>query len=168
MQIPKRKSEQTNRYQDDDAHLTPQGIEKLKNELERLETVSKPRAIAELQRTAAMGDFSENAAYSEAKGKLRGINSRIMIFTEKIKNAVPIQVSAGNAITVQIGTTITVLVNDRERTFEIVGSQETNPSSGRISYRSPVGAALMHHAAGDEIPININGKTVHYKILKIK
>ncbi len=164
MRIPTRRGE-TNRIKDDDQYLTPEGVAELKRDLERLKA-AQPRAIAEVVRTQAMGDLSENAAYTDAKGKLRGINNRIMEIEDKLKFVRVIPKGSSNG-TVQIGSTVVVTVMGKEKTFIILGSAETDPASGRISYKSPVGAALMGYAAGEPVWVEINGRKVEYKIVKV-
>ncbi len=70
MQVPKRKSEMRRKYDGSaDNFLSPEAVKKLQNDLRRLEEVSQPRAREDLVRAREMGDLSENAAYSEAKGR---------------------------------------------------------------------------------------------------
>lgn len=165
MRIPIRRGEK-NRIKDDDQYLTPDGIAELKRDLERLKA-AQPRAIAEVVRTQAMGDLSENAAYTDAKGKLRGINNRIMEIEDKLKfvRVIPPGSSDG---TVRIGSAVVVEVMGKEKTFVILGSAETDPASGRISYKSPVGAALMGHAHGEHVWVEISKKKIEYKIISVK
>lgn len=165
MRIPIRRGEK-NRMHDGDHYLTPAGLQELKRDLERLHA-AQPRAIAEVQRTQAMGDLSENAAYTDAKGKLRGINNRIAEIEEKLKHVVLIPQNTGGG-SVRIGSTVIVEVFGKEKTFTILGSAETDPASGRISYKSPVGAALMGRVPGELTTVEINGKRVQYKIVGVQ
>ncbi|MBU1028671.1 transcription elongation factor GreA [Patescibacteria group bacterium] len=167
MQTPKRKSEQTRRYNDDDNYLTPEKIQELKNELERLEQQIRPKVVEDLTAAREMNNLSENAAYSYAKGRLAGIDRRLFEINEKLKNAIVIQRGAGENGAVCIGSTVTVRINNQERIFEITGSQETDPGSGRISHRSPVGSALLGHIIGDIVQIKITDHKVDYEIIKI-
>jgi transcription elongation factor GreA len=167
MRLPTRKSEilqGTKKISDN--FLSPQAIQKYKNELEDLLKNQRAPAIKEVQRTAEMGDFSENAAYQMAKWRLRGINYRITTLEEKLKSAVVIKASTDGRIS--IGSTVTLETNGRQIIYQILGSQESNPTKGLISYLSPIGAALIGHKAGDEVSINIQDKNVFYKILEIK
>jgi len=150
-----------------DPNLTAAKFDDLKQELERLKTVKQPRAILEVKRLAEMGDFSENAAYSIAKGRLRGINDRIVELTEYLKRTVIIQPSKNSGV-VQLGSTVTVEINGRQKTYTILGSSETDPTSGVISHKSPVGAALMGRRVGDTVEIQLAGKRVEVKIVRIK
>lgn len=169
MRIPKRRSEEQARAnKESDAYLTPEAIRKLQNDLRRLEEVARPRAVEDLTRAREMGDLSENAAYSEAKGRLMGMDRRIFEMKEKLKNAVIIERGADDG-RAAIGASVTVSVRGKEKTYEIVGSQETDPGSGRISHRSPLGAALLGKRAGDEAVItNAEGREVVYRIVEVR
>jgi len=165
MQISKRKSE-NNRQDNYDPHITSQKAEEMRKELERLIKISRPHASNEVAEHAKLGDFSENAAYQMAKGKLRSINNRILILQDKLNNAIIIECEPGNCV--QLGSQVTVEVNGAQKNFQILGSQETNPQKGIISHHSPIGAALLGHKLNDEVEIEINGQNLKYKIIKIE
>jgi transcription elongation factor GreA len=169
MRIPKRKSEENARAgKESDAYLTPEAVRKLREDLRRIEEVSRPRAVEELTRAREMGDLSENAAYSEAKGRLMGMDRRIFEIKEKLKNAVVIERGSDDG-RAAIGATVTVEVGGKRRAYEIVGSMETDPGSGRISHRSPLGAALMGKRAGDEVSIkNADGRVMVYRVIDVQ
>lgn len=152
MRIPKRKSElQRQAMQGEpDRFLTRGAIRRLKDELERLETSERPTAAAEVRRAGEMGDLSENAGYQAAKAHLRRVNARILSIQEKLKYAIPIERGSEDGI-VRIGSVVELETDGRAFTYEILGSQESDPSRGRISYLSPLGAALMGHTAPDEV-----------------
>jgi transcription elongation factor GreA len=159
MRVPQRKSQQlaqTKKTQDH--HLTQEKIDRLERELARLLETDRHVAKAEVQRTQEMGDLSENAAYQEAKWKLRRINSRITSIQERLRYAVVIQPS--NDGTVQIGSKVTIQQGGTERTYEILGSQEVDLARGRISHNSPLGCRLIGKQVGDEIEINGNEMTI--------
>lgn len=139
----------------------------MKKERERL-LKERPAAAEEVARTAAMGDLSENAAYTAAKYHLRRLNDRITTIEEKLKFAIVINEGTDSSGKIRIGSTVTVEVNGKQMTFEILGSHETNPSRGRISYLSPIGAALIDHVAGDVVTVKINDRAVVYRILEVR
>lgn len=169
MQVPKRKSEQHRKFAGlDDHYLSPAAIAKLKQELERLRDYSHPKAIADLQSAQAMGDLSENAAYSEAKGRLMGINRRMLEVAELLKNAVVVHSGVADDGSIRIGATVTVEVNGKERVFEITGARETDPASGKISHLSPIGSALLRHKAGDSVTVHVNGRDVIYLVKDVR
>ena len=113
------------------------------------------------------GDFSENHAYQTAKGRLRSINQRILDIENHLKQANIIMAPKNNGA-VDLGHFVTVAVGDKTRTYQILGSSETDPLRGIISNNSPIGAALMNHKVGDIVKIKLADKLIEYKILEIK
>jgi transcription elongation factor GreA len=166
MQIPYRKPGKFSQMKTDPV-VTPGKFAELTKKLEKLKTVSRPRAAAEVARLAELGDFSENAEYQLAKGKLRGINSAIIFLESQITNAEIIKGNQGTG-TVQLGSTVTVLVGEAQKTFQILGSTETNPTKGIISHNSPIGSALMGRKVGDEVKIKLDNREVAYTIVKVE
>lgn len=165
MQIPIRKSGKYTHVQFD-PHMTAEKLNELKVSLKRLKE-TRPQAIKEMQRLAEMGDFSENAAYAMAKGRLRGINQRMLELGVQIKNAVVITPARRPGV-VQLGNKVTVQVNGKQRTYLILGSSEANPGLGVISHHSPIGSALMGHRTGDSVTYRIGDKNVQCLIIKIE
>lgn len=165
MQIPKRKPGKYAGPADD--HLTHAAIKKLQEDLVRLEQ-ARPAAVEELRRTREMGDLSENAAYTAAKGRLLGMDIRAQEIKERLKNAIPIRHGAGPGGTVRLGATVTLTVNGKERVYDIVGAQEADPASGAISYHSPLGARLIGRRAGETVTVTVNGREVVYGIVEVR
>lgn len=168
MQLPQRRSQQL-RVKDDDGviYLTQPGVDRLKNELERL-TQDLPQATADVSRTVAMGDLSENAEYQEARGKLSRMQARIFSIKDRLKRISVIQTDGSADGRVGLGSTVTVRVGDIEKTFQIVGPAESNPTRGRISNVSPLGAALMHRGEGEIVKIQTPGGEVGYEVLRVE
>jgi len=164
MQVPTRKPGKYSHLKPD-PHLTPAKLNELKMKLERLKR-GQPPAIAEVKRLAADGDFSENAAYQMAKGRLRGLNQRILEIENQIKQAIIIS-EPKNQGTVGLGSIVTVESGGRQRTYEILGSVETDPGQGVISHNSPLGSALIGRRAGETVTVRLAERTAEYKILKI-
>jgi len=147
--------------------MTKEAILKLEKEAEKLEKVTRPKVIEEMQQAAELGDFSENAAYQIAKGRLRGINGRLEEIQEKLKRAIPIELGSSNG-RITIGATVVVEVNGRKKTYQILGAQETNPSAGKISHLSPLGKALKGKKAGETTELETENGIVEYKIIEVK
>jgi len=166
MQVPIRRS-QLLRKRDDQGpiYLTAAGIDRLKRELVTLEK-EHPEAAEDVYRLAQLGDFSENAEYQEAKYRLRRMNDRMASIKERLKRVVEIEegVKGGR---VQIGSTVKLKVDGKEKIYQIVGPAEVNPSRGRISYLSPLGSALMDRVAGDEVTIQIEGGEAKYLVWEV-
>jgi transcription elongation factor GreA len=159
MQIPKRRGQGVNKFGQRDEHLTADAVARLKRTLERLEREERPRAV---------DDLSENAGYQEAKGLVARLDGRIFSLKDRIKNAIIIESGADSQGRARIGATVTVRVRGKERMYEIVGSQETNPSGGRISHRSPLGSSLIGRAAGERVTIASAAGEIEYEILEVR
>lgn len=147
------------------ANVTEAKFNKLKNKLTRLKAI-RPGLAAEVKRLAEFGDFSENAEYQIAKGRLRGVNQGILEIEDHLRRAEIIKPSQ-NTKTVRLGHNVTIEINGRQKTYLILGSAETNPKSGIISSSSPLGAALIGRQAEDIIKLKLGEKEVEYKIIKI-
>lgn len=148
-----------------DPNLTEEKFKELQQQLERLRH-SQPAAIAEVSRLAQMGDFSENAAYQMAKGRLRGINQRILDLENHLKRAVVITPSEDTS-KVQLGHRVTISMDGQQTTFTILGSSETDPGRGVISHNSPIGSALLGKRVGETVVIRLAKKEVECKVVEI-
>ena len=166
MRVPTRRGEKLNPREPVDLHLTPQAVERMKRELERLIKVDRPTIIEDVQRTAQMGDFSENFGYQHAKAQLRRTNDRILTLEARIAHAIVIDKSKNDGI-VRIGSAVTIANEEKVQTFEILGSLESNPFKGRISYKSPLGDALMGRRVGDHVEVEVAGRVTDYQITEI-
>ena len=164
MREPKRKPGKYTHLKPDPS-ITREKYEELEKELNRIHK-ARPNLIAEVQRLAEMGDFSENAAYQMAKGRLRRFNWRILEIETQLKNAQIIKTPTNNK-TVQLGCTVTFTFNGIEKTFTILGSTETNPDKNIISHHSPLGSQLLGMKLKETKQISIADKEVECKILKI-
>lgn len=164
MQTPTRKIGKYHHLKPD-PNLTMSKFTELKNKLERLKKISQPKAIDEVRRLAEMGDFSDNEAYSMAKGRLRGINQRILDIENHLKRAEIIRPVVSDRVV--LGSKVTVEVNGNQKTLTLLGSAETNPALGVISHNSPIGEALMNKKVGDEVEVETVTKKVVYKIISI-
>jgi transcription elongation factor GreA len=167
MQVPKRKSESNRKYaEQEDHYLTAEAVRKLERELRDIENIHRPKAVEDLTRAREMGDLSENAAYHEAKARLGRYDTRLFHLKERLKNAIVIE--SGGTDKVSVGSTVIVEVNGKAKTYQILGSQETDPASGRISHLSPLGSALMGKSVGDVAEVAAGERRVAYLIKEIK
>ncbi len=147
-------------------YLTQGGLDKIKAELVTLKTKTRRELADRIETAKALGDLSENAEYHEAKDALGMAEGRIREIEEMLKN-VSIIANVKGTDTVNIGSNVEVEVNGATRTYEIVGSNEANPLSGRISNESPTGKAFLGQAVGDAVSVETPAGTMVYKILKI-
>ncbi|MBM3205145.1 transcription elongation factor GreA [Candidatus Uhrbacteria bacterium] len=167
MRVPIRRAQLKPRDDRGAQYLTKDGVQRMENELKRLQA-EQPQAVEEVVRTGAMGDFSENAEYQEAKFRLRRINDRITSLKERLKHVVIIEKGGDASGRVEIGSTVVVQVNEKTKTYFIVGPQESNPTQGRISFVSPLGTALMDHVVGDVVILQTENGEVSYTIMEVK
>lgn len=145
--------------------LTKEGLERLKAELDEIKNFKLKDVAVRIKEAKDLGDLSENAEYHEAKNEQSFLYGRALDLEQKIKNANVVEKHHSNII--EAGTTVEVENDGEKMTFEIVGSDESDPANGRISADSPIGSALAGHKAGDSVTISIpSGKTI-YKIINI-
>lgn len=140
----------------------------LRVELARLKGPARDLALDDLRRTREMGDLSENAAYTEAKGRVLRINTRILEVEDTLKHAVVITPGADSRGRVKVGSTVTVEMRGKTKTYEITGAAETDPARGRISHLSPLGAALIGRNAGENTTLEIGGKKTEIKVISVQ
>jgi transcription elongation factor GreA len=146
--------------------LTQEGLMKLNEELKVLVNEKRKEIIERIREAAAHGDLSENADYAQAREEQSFIEGRIQEIEDMIKNAEIITASTSHT-TVSIGSTITVKVGGAERNYTIVGSNEANPTQGKISNESLVGKALLGRKVGDKVMVTTPAGEMEYEIVAI-
>ena len=149
-----------------DPILTQKKYNELQEKLDRLKS-SRPHAAREVARLAELGDFSENVEYQLAKAKLRRINTSILTLEHRLNQAEVIQ-TGSQTHTIEIGHIVTILLNGDAKTYQILGSSETNPAHGIISHTSPLGAALIGHSIDDEFKIRLGNTEATCRIISIE
>jgi transcription elongation factor GreB len=153
----------------DPNYITPAGARKLSEELGRLRTVDRPRIVQEVADAAAQGDRSENAEYIYGKRKLREIDRRMHYLTKRLEKAFVVNPSEQRGDKIFFGATVDVEEETgAKRTYQIVGEDESESESGRISWRSPVGRALLGKRAGDVIVVRRPAGETEIEILAIR
>jgi transcription elongation factor GreA len=149
--------------------ITPEGLEKLKEELEYLETDKRREVADRIKQAREFGDIAENSEYDDAKNEQAMLEQRIMQLQERLRSAQV--VDAKDVSTDAVGVGSVVNVKDEKGAalkFTIVGSAEANPADSKLSNESPVGKALMGRKRGDEVSVSLpNGKKRKFKITKI-
>ncbi len=151
--------------------LTLRGAEKLREELQNLRTVQRPRVIEAIAEARAHGDLKENAEYHAAREQQGFIEGRIQNIEGKLSNAQIIDVAtlqAGGKVV--FGATVEILDVDtgQEVTYQIVGDDEADIKAGRISVNSPVARALIAKREGDIVEVNAPGGTKEYEISEVR
>lgn len=166
MQVPTRRSEKNIRPRKSDFYITKEKYNELTAKLARMKR-SRPALISEVQRLGEMGDFSENAEYQIAKGKLRGLNNWILRVEDQINRAEIIKLNEDKK-TVRVGHVVKIKLNGVEKTYQILGSAETNPTENIISRHSPLGQSLLEKKVGEIFEVELGGKEKTCKIIEIK
>ncbi len=149
--------------------MTEYGYKKLFNELQDLKKHQRPETVIELDIARSHGDLKENAEYHAAKERLAFIDGRIGELSDLVSRAHVIDPSSYEHDKVRFGSTIMLenLETNEELTYSIVGSTESNPDHGLISYHTPLAKQLMGHSEGEEVTIQLPAGKQTYEILEI-
>jgi transcription elongation factor GreB len=150
-------------------YITPEGMERLRAELDQLRRVERPQVVETVSWAAGNGDRSENGDYIYGKKRLREIDRRLRFLIKRMEIAEVVDpAQQKNHDQVFFGATVTYAdSNDVERTVRIVGVDEARLEEGEISWISPVARALMKALDGDVVKMNTPGGVEELEILKI-
>jgi len=148
-------------------YLTDQGYKKLKDELEYLKKVRRPAIANRIKDAKDLGDLSENAEYADAREEQSFSEGRILELENLLKNVQVVNPSQSNLEVVQIGDKVTIEKDSKTTEYAIVGSNESDPSSGKISNESPIGKSLIGKKIGEEVVIKTPKGESIWKIAKI-
>ena len=151
--------------------ITPEGLEKLKEELEQLTTERRREVAERIKEAREFGDIAENAEYDDAKNEQAMLEQRILTLEDRIRRATVIDEKEIDDETVSVG--VFVHVKDQRsgesQRFHIVGSAEADPVEQKLSNESPVGEALIGHKRGDVVSVETpRGARKKLKITKIE
>ena len=150
-------------------YLSREGLEKLRAELEYLQTVRRHDVAESIQQSRERGGTVSNAEYEEAKNELAFTEGRILTLDNLLNNAVIIEETQGPRETVQVGATVTVQTRDGKTTqYKITGSAEADPSQGRISNVSPIGKSLLGKSIKEVTEVNVPSGKILLEILAIE
>jgi transcription elongation factor GreB len=131
-------------------YVTPKGFDRLKAELHELLTVERPKLVETVAWAASNGDRSENADYIYGKRRLREIDRRVRFLQKRLDSAQVVDPTLQSGDKVLFGATVTVRGEDeKDRTYKIVGIDETEVKLGKVSWVSPIGQALLQAREGD-------------------
>ena len=152
-----------------DVILTPEGLEKLKQEIEYLSTTKRREVAERIKEAREFGDISENSEYDDAKNEQAMLEARIATLEDKLRSASVIDAKELSADVVRVGSQVHVTdEKGKKLSYTIVGSTEADPSANRLSNESPVGKALVGRKKGDVVSVQLpNGKARKLKITKI-
>jgi transcription elongation factor GreA len=154
---------------EDKTFLTPEGKEELEQKLNRLREVERPALAVKLKEAVAMGDLKENADYHDTREKMGLMDGEIQRLEIILRDAVVIEKSE-KTDEVGIGSVVTIREEgtEEDEIYTIVGQAESNPREGKISQKSPIGAALLHRRKGDKVKVETPNGVVKVKIIKIE
>ena len=149
--------------------LTDEGLKKLEQELEELKTIKRKEVAEKIKVARSFGDLSENSEYDEAKNEQAFVESRIATLEAMLKVAKVVDETDLSTDHVGVGSKVKVLnvTKNKEVVYNIVGSTESDPLSGKISDESPIGKALVGAAVGDEVSAEVPAGVLTFKILEI-
>lgn len=149
-------------------YITPPGAKKLRDELKHLLDVERPKIVSVVSWAASNGDRSENADYIYGKRRLREIDRRIRFLSKRLDAAEIIDPGTQRSERVVFGASVTVLQKGEEKTYRIVGIDETNSKTGDISWISPIGNALLRHRVGETVQVRTPAGDETLEIVKLE
>ena len=148
-------------------YLSPEGLEKLKNEMADLKTTVRRSVADRIESAKSLGDLSENAEYQEAKDAQSQNEARIAELEDILRDAVLISAKHRTDV-VDIGSTVEVESDSAGKiNYTIVGSEEADPINGKISNESPLGSAVLGKKIGDRVDVRIPAGTNQFTIRAI-
>ena len=149
-------------------YLTKAGLEKLEKQLKELKE-QKRRLSGEVGKARELGDLRENAEYHAARERLGQVLDKIAMLEEKLTHVELVDPSKLQKDIAIIGTRVTVkdLSNSQKETYELVGSEESDPAAGKISVLSPLGKAFLGHKVNEKVTAALPGGAFSYQILSI-
>jgi len=147
--------------------ITEEGLKKIKDELEHRKVAIRQSIANAIKEAKEQGDLSENAEYSEAKRQQAENEARIAELEVMLKEATVVAYDKSSDM-VQMGSRVTVKFDGSEMEFQIVGSNEADPATMKISNESPMGKAFMHRKKGDKVDVETPAGKMKYTILEVK
>ena len=148
-------------------YLTEEGLEEVKKELEELKLVKRPEVIKALKDARAQVDLSENAEYDAARSEQAVVESRIKELEVMLERAVVITKVDTDVVSIGTKVTLEYVDDDDTEEYSIVGSQEADPFTNKISNESPIAKAIMGLKVGSIVSVESPNGKYDVKILAI-
>ena len=150
--------------------VTPEGLEKLQQELAYLTETRRKEVADRIRQAREFGDITENSEYDEAKNEQGLLERRIGELQRRVRNVKVVDPSEVEEDAVDLGTTVTLRVvgKGQERTFQIVGANESDPTSGKLSHASPVGRAVLKRKVGEKVTVSTPRGAAEYEIVNVE
>ena len=151
-------------------YFTPEGLQKLKDELDDLILRERPRIVQAIQEARDKGDLSENAEYDAAKEAQGHLEARISKLQELVANARLLDESKIDTSKVLLLSIITIrnTKNKATQRYTIVPESEANLKEGKISITSPFASAFLGHKVGDIVEVNVPAGKMTFELTKIE
>jgi transcription elongation factor GreA len=148
-------------------YITKENKEALEAELKELSGVKRREIISAIEYAKSLGDLSENAEYHNAREEQGKLEERIAQIDYVLKHAQVIDRLSNGTVNIGSDVVIQKAGETNTRTFNIVGSEETDMLSGKISYKSPLGSALFGKKKGDTVSVQTPKGEVEYEIISV-
>lgn len=150
--------------------VTQEGYEKLQEEFQYLTEVRRREIADRIRQAREFGDISENSEYDDAKNEQYLLERRISEIQRRLRNAKIVDASDAEAGSVNLGTRVTLRAVDKgtERTFQIVGANESDPGVGKLSHSSPVGRAVLKRRVGETVTVSTPRGSTEYEIVNVE
>jgi transcription elongation factor GreA len=151
--------------------MTPEGLEKLKAEIETLSTERRREVAVRIKEAREFGDIAENSEYDDAKNEQAMLEQRISHLQERLRLAKVIDEKHIDTETVAVGAVVHVKdqKSGKSQKFQLVGASEADPADHKLSHESPIGTALLGHKKGEIVAVDVpRGPKKKLKITKIE
>ncbi|MBD3311727.1 MAG: transcription elongation factor GreA [Candidatus Magasanikbacteria bacterium] len=148
-------------------YISADKLEDLKKELQDLKQNKIPDLANRIDEAKQLGDLSENAEYHAAREDMAWAQSRVKELENIIDSSVVITETGSSDGIIEVGSNIKVTLNGVSKEYKIVGQQEADPSSGKISNESPLGNAFLGKKEGDEVEVEVPSGLQLYKIIEV-
>ncbi len=151
-----------------EVYLTKEGYEKLQNEYKDLTEKRRVKVAAKIKEARELGDLSENSEYDSAREEQSFVEGRIVELRKLLSNAKVVEQNrSGKGGLVAVGSKVKVHLDGEEQVFQLVGAEEADPLSNRISHESPLGQALLGKKIGDQVEVSAPVGKLTYIILGV-
>lgn len=150
--------------------MTPDGFRKLQEELKHIKAVERPAIIAAIEEARGHGDLSENAEYDAAKERQQLLDQRMREIEDRLARAQIIRPEDVKGDRAVFGATVVIrdLENERTVAYQLVGQDESNLAAGKISVKSPIGAALIGKQVGESFTVQTPAGEREYRVMEIR
>jgi len=149
-------------------YLTKNGLTDLQKEHNELSKVKRPEVVTRVTDARNQGDLSENAEYVAAREELAFIDGRIDELEEMLKQVTLIEDTKTSSSAVDLGSEVTLKIDDSHEVYRVVGEWEADPAEKKISHESPLGKALMGKKVGESVEVQAPAGKIIYTVVSVK